>query len=436
MDLSIFAPFVQIFGILKIVFGNLWHFIVPPFLFLIAFISWVYYRQGQYLKGIEYALLAVNVPAENLRTPFAAEQIMAGLHGILTPRDLIERYWLGEIQEWFSFEIIGIEGHVHFIIRTPAKFIDLVEAHVYAQYPEAEIIEVEDYTKNVPDDITSPESKWDIWGTEMALAKEDAYPIRTYVDFEFATQAAPDEAKIDSLAGVIELMSHLGRGEQMWIQIPSQPAFDTWKEDGEKLVKKLIGVKEPKKKSILGDVAREWGEIAVKTVTQAPFEPPTFQEPGEKEEDRGLPSLMQFLSPGQQETIKAIERNISKVAYRNKVRMIYLIHKDVYNKELMKSRAAAFIGAFTHFATTHLNTFVPKRKTSAHYWFPATRLNFRKRQILREYKERKLSDGQSFFLNTEELATIFHFPTATVKAPMVEKIEVKKAMPPAGLPVT
>lgn len=436
MDFSIFEPFVQIFGILKIVFAQTWQFILPPFLFTLVFISWVYYRQGQYLSRIKYTLLVINVPAENLRTPFAAEQIMAGLHGILAPRDLVEKYWLGEIQEWFSLEIISIEGKVNFLIRTPTNFRDLVEAHVYAQYPEAEVFEVEDYTESIPEDITSSDSNWHLWGTEMTLAREDGYPIKTYVDFEMATQAAADEAKIDPLAGVIEVMSSLGPGEQMWMQIPAQPAADDWKDDGEKIVQELIGAKEAKKpEGVLKRVSKDIGEVAVKAFTEAAYQQPAFEGAG-GEEENGLPSLMQYLSPGQQDVVRAIERNLAKVAFRNKVRMVYLMHKEVFNKDLMKSRAAAFLGAFTHFATTHLNTFMLERKTSAHYFFPQTRVKFRKRQILREYKQRKLSDGVSFFLNIEELATIFHFPTATVKSPMVQVTEVKRAVPPSGLPFT
>ncbi|PIU02020.1 hypothetical protein COT68_00125, partial [bacterium (Candidatus Torokbacteria) CG09_land_8_20_14_0_10_42_11] len=371
MDLSIFGPFLQIFNILKVVFGHLWQFIVPPFLFLIAFISWVYYRQGQYARSLKFILLNINVSGENIRTAFAAEQIMAGLHGVLSPRDPVEKYWLGEFQEAFSFEIVGINGHVNFVIRTPEQFRDLVEAHVYAQYPEAEIAEVQDYAGEIPDEITAADSPWEIWGTEMTLAREDAYPIKTYVDIEMATQAAPDEAKLDPLAGLLEVMSNLREGEQMWMQIIAEPTDDSWKDEGEALVRKLIGVKEPKKKSgVLKDFVNEWTEVLVQGVTQAPFAPPTFAAKSE-EKDEGPHSLMQFLSPGEQEAVKAIQRNISKVGYRNKIRMIYLARKDVYDKSVLKSRSAAFIGAFTQFATTNLNTFKLTRKTLAHYWFPS-----------------------------------------------------------------
>ena len=40
----------------------------------------------------------------------------------------------------------------------------------------------------------------------------------------------------------------------------------------------------------------------------------------------------------------------------------------------------------------------------------------------------------TFVLNTEELATIFHFPGQILKVPTLERIESKEASPPPNLP--
>jgi hypothetical protein len=40
-----------------------------------------------------------------------------------------------------------------------------------------------------------------------------------------------------------------------------------------------------------------------------------------------------------------------------------------------------------------------------------------------------------FVLNIEELATVFHFPYTTVKAPSVSHSELKTKEPPPDLPV-
>jgi hypothetical protein len=38
-------------------------------------------------------------------------------------------------------------------------------------------------------------------------------------------------------------------------------------------------------------------------------------------------------------------------------------------------------------------------------------------------------------LNTEELATIYHFPGMVAAAPTIERIEAKKVEPPPNLPM-
>ena len=42
---------------------------------------------------------------------------------------------------------------------------------------------------------------------------------------------------------------------------------------------------------------------------------------------------------------------------------------------------------------------------------------------------------KTIVLNTEELATIYHFPGSVVQTPSLSRIESKKGEPPAGLPV-
>ena len=41
----------------------------------------------------------------------------------------------------------------------------------------------------------------------------------------------------------------------------------------------------------------------------------------------------------------------------------------------------------------------------------------------------------SYVLNVEELATLFHFPTFEVTAPVAPRVEAKRGKPPSGLPI-
>ena len=43
--------------------------------------------------------------------------------------------------------------------------------------------------------------------------------------------------------------------------------------------------------------------------------------------------------------------------------------------------------------------------------------------------------GKPYVLNAEELATIYHFPSEMVAAPMVERPKAKKGASPPNLPV-
>ena len=52
------------------------------------------------------------------------------------------------------------------------------------------------------------------------------------------------------------------------------------------------------------------------------------------------------------------------------------------------------------------------------------------------YKYRSIWRGRRVFvLNIEELASLWHFPVITVKAPQVKKTEAKRGEPPVLLPV-
>ena len=55
---------------------------------------------------------------------------------------------------------------------------------------------------------------------------------------------------------------------------------------------------------------------------------------------------------------------------------------------------------------------------------------------MRNYKLRRIDQAASpFVLNIEELATVFHFPYITVKAPTISYSELKTKEPPSDLPM-
>lgn len=394
---------------------------------------WVNWRQNLYEAKRRWIFLAIDIPKAVLdepgQSPLAVENIFAHLDGAHGSDTLWEKYWGGKTQDWFSLEIVSMEGYIQFVIRTRDKFRDLVEAAIYAQYPDAEITEVVDYTKPAPK--TFPDPEWELFGTEWINVKPDAYPLRTYHDFE---DPATKEFK-DPLAAMLETMSRIGKGEQIWFQILiTSISQKEWTRKGDNLVKKLIGAKVEAKETWLSKVVDLPGKVADTALTQILSS--AEEAPPKKREEKKEASMMQYLSPGTKTLVEAIERKLSKIGFQTKVRMIYLGKKEVFKK----ARAAhPIVGAIKQFSTMDGQSIKPEYKkvgTAAHYIFIKRRLKWKKEKIMRAYRGRSTSRGlgKGFILNIEELATMWHFPANWIKAPPVKTVESKRGVPPINLP--
>jgi hypothetical protein len=397
-----------------------WWFITPLILFVVLKKSWLYWRQKVYYNSLEFILLEIRLPQEVLKTPKAMEYVLVGLHGVWDELKFRDIWIRGETLPWFSLEIAGSGGDVHFYIYTQTKFRDFVEAQIYSQYPDAEIMEAEDYTKMVPPNL--PNKDWDVWGTDLMLVKEDAYPLRTYMDFEEQVE----ERRLDPMASISETLNKLRSGEHIWIQIIIEPdeSITKLRSEGEKIVGKMLGRKLEKKK----------GPAA--TVAGAVFSQITGGAGEEKKEDPWLQTEWR-LSPGEREILKRMEEKTSKVFFDTLMRFVYIGRKDVFSK----TNVGAIFGFFRQFNAYNLNSIKPNSKTlpkRSFIYFRNIRSHFRKMRIVWRYKLRLSLPGgitPKYMLNVEELATIFHFPGQIVKAPIMPRVESKKAPAPAGLPV-
>lgn len=381
-------------------------------------------RREAFRSKVKWILLAIDIPKDNEQTPKAVEHIFNHLFAIKKTGDFYMRYWQGYTQQPLSFEIVSLGGYVQFLVRLPENLRDLVEAAFYAQYPDAEITEVEDYTEDIPNRF--PHREWDIWGTELKLENKDYYPITTYPAFEHTLT----QQFLDPMASFLEILSRLRRGEQIWIQIIiAPPADDKWRKNGLREIKKLIGESSGGEGTLLKASGRVLAGT-YETLVASLYAPGRETEPDES----GPPNLIQYLPPNDKRVVESIGMKISKLGYETKIRVVYAAKKKCFQDD----RPAAVIGALRQFNSLDLNGFtIDKRtKTSAKFFRSEQRKLKRKNQIIRAYKRRDTKVGPApFVLNSEELATIFHFPVITVKAPLLKKTEAKKSEPPTRLPI-
>ncbi|MDP2586521.1 MAG: hypothetical protein Q8P32_02000 [Candidatus Komeilibacteria bacterium] len=386
---------------------------------------WLYERRKKYLEGIEQILLAIDIPKDNEQSLIAVEQIFASLHAIKSGPTLWDKYWHGKTQLSYSLEIISLEGYIQFLIRTPGQFKDLVESAIYAQYPEAEITEVNDYVDLIPDGIQEIDSDHKLWGTELTLAKSSAYPIKTYKSFEH--QLA--QLFIDPMASLLEVMSKIGPGEQIGLQLIIAPSSDSWKHKGEAIVAELIGAKANVKKHA-GDKLVDAALSGLEKFSEAIY---SMWGDIKTKDDNASPSQYQFLTTGQKQDVEQIENKLAQLCFGTTFRIYYLAKKEIFTKG---RGVNAVLGAINQFNTYNLNAFKKFKRltTDRDYFFVQQRVAHITKKLIKLYKKRSRKGSHEFQLCTEELATLYHFPTINVKAPLLKKAEIKTAEPPVSLP--
>jgi len=418
-------PYIQIAWSIVV---NWWWIVLPFLLWKHASFHWLWWRNEIWLSKQKKVFLEIRIPKESIKPIRAMEAVFTGLWQIWSEPNWIEVWWDGQSSGSYSFDIISVDGEPHFIIRCGKHDRGLVETHIYSQFPEAEIFEVDDYTKKVPQDI--PNKEWDLWGTDYKLLKPNCYPFKCYHDFE-TEREAKEEKRIDPMSSLLEGMERLKKGEQLWVQIRAKPIQGEipWVSEGKAIINKLVSRKSPApSRSILQMIADVIIGDGVKE---------------EKKEDTLIPPEMK-LTPGERDVITAIDKKIGKLGYEVGIRYLYLARKD----SIYKPNLRLPMSYFTNFGANNLNSPVPngksipkiRKKWYDPFWFPKRRLYLKKRRIFRKYIMRvpyffPLSGG-TFVLNTEELATIYHFPSRTLTpTSSIPRVEAKKAEAPYGLPV-
>ena len=153
-------------------FSAVWFIALPIGLFLLFKSLWMRYALIMNLTQTPFVVLEIIPPRDLEKSPKIMESFYSGFAGTDKTPNALEIYCDGYFNPWISLELVGKEGAVHFYIRTPKNVRSLVEAHIYAQYPDTEIVEASDYIDDVPKIL--PNKEWDLWGTDFELANKDA----------------------------------------------------------------------------------------------------------------------------------------------------------------------------------------------------------------------------------------------------------------------
>ena len=118
----IFYSFTKVFGI---VYNNIW--IISPFILgLMAWKLWVYYINSEFLRKMKWVLLEIKLPKEIHRSPLAMELALASFHQTGGTSQWSDKYWKGQVRNYFSLEIVSIGGNIHFLYAPSPDFVTVL----------------------------------------------------------------------------------------------------------------------------------------------------------------------------------------------------------------------------------------------------------------------------------------------------------------------
>lgn len=325
-------------------------------------------------------VMQILVPRENDKTPLAAEQMFASIHGILgdSRRSL----------DLVSFEIVssGNDG-IKFYAVVPKHIAKFVEGQIYAQYPNADIRYVQDYIENRDTD-----TKLFVTAGEIELEKDYIFPIKTFRNFE-----------VDPLAAITGAVSDLKLGQSAWIQILVRPVSNYWQSNSKKYITDIKEGRDPYAKGFWSQVSNIFKGVG-ETLSNAN---------GEAQKKEVIK-----LEPGQDEELREIELKMLKLGFEFKIRVITKASTVIESEQILRD----IVASFKQFTTAHLNAFIHSKPSKTG------------KELYLDYKGRYLPPDIVDIINIEELASLYHMPNISVETPNIAWSRSKKIEPPMNLP--
>ncbi|PKN03008.1 hypothetical protein CVU76_03205 [Candidatus Dojkabacteria bacterium HGW-Dojkabacteria-1] len=352
-------------------------------LFLFVFVNNKGEQKLEILQEVRNPLvMQILVPRENDRTPLAAEQMFASIHGILG--DSVKSF------DIISFEIASSgEDGIKFFVVIPQHLAKFVEGQIYAQYPNADIRYVPDYTQKKNSDM-----KLFVTTGEVEFEKDCIFPIKTFRNFE-----------VDPLAAITGAISDLKIGQYAWVQIIVRPVSNYWQSSSKKYITAIREGKNPYGESFLDKLAALLSDIGSNLSNMG-----SESEPQRKEVVK--------LEPGQEEELSEIENKMLKLGFEFGIRVVTKAPTQIESEQILRD----IVASFKQFTTAHLNTFIHSTPTKSG------------QDIYNDYLKRYLSSEIIDILNIEELASLYHMPNISVETPNIAWSRSKKLEPPMNIP--
>lgn len=328
-------------------------------------------------------LLALRVPADNTRGPLFMEQALAGIHAG-NHRGLP-----------ITFGLTSTNGSLHLYCDVPRDLKPLVEGQLYSQFPDASL---------APLAIDPAPEGSRTWTAEIALDCY-VYPIKRHTQFLGAQDGAavdPISALLagvrrDSAGGILPVAEITVRPARRKLELHAQRCLDFLARssirDRHRLAPYFCRLA----------LARAWPARLLAHLLVQLFPPAHFE------------SAKLFVSSTRQhdreDDLQAASDKLGRLLFecRLELRVTAKPSQEARVQALLEEMAAAF----GQFSAPRLASFRVARVRSG---------------------KRRWRRAPLFLLSNEELATLFHPATQSVRTPALSIVESRELPPPASLP--
>ncbi len=379
---------------------------------LIAVYIWRYFLRKGYKLPPEFkkVILLVSVPkeaggakneaeqgntAQKIQEQISwAENLWASLGSIKNPGGL--KTWLYGSQSEIALEIVAQHKLIYFYVVVPRYLQQYIESQIQAQYPHAQIEEQEDYNIFIPNGYTS--------AAYLKLIKPDIFPIKTYRKME-----------ADPLNAITNSLSKLGPDEGAAVQLIIKPAPNSWHKTGHRIVNQIMQGKKIEQVT-KGMGASTWYDKTAKSMLKGVQGMRSLLESQSKSQPQ--PPFQPQLSAMDQETIKSIEEKSSKAGVEVNLRIV----SSSANESAAEANLVNILNSFSQYNIYEYgNAFKISRMKKID-------------KLISRFIQRSFNKSCAYVLNTEELASIFHFPLPSCSTPNIHWLGARKAAAPVNMP--
>lgn len=285
-------------------------------------------------------------------------------------------------QPTISLEYIAKEKEIVFFVGVPKSYQQLVEKQIQSFYPMAQI---------------EPSGDFRIFkeGSEIAYgmittSRSFIYPIKTY-----------RELNVDSIANITNVLSKIGDNSRASIQILIKPVSQSWRTQVEWAIRKIQeGRGAPLGISWFNKLGYFLGNFTTSAV--------------QNQKDN---EMIRKITPLQEETIKLLSEKSTKTGFSVQIRLVSMAPNMPEAEVNLKN----IFSSFAQFTSPDKNTFKFLR-------------GFEKKSFLTHYILRHFIGFNKMILNSEELASIYHFPSQHIDTPGIRWFMAKRSPVPANMP--